>query len=230
MKNLGILGGMSWESTLEYYRLINQEVHRRLGNLHSAPILMNSVDFAPLATLMHNHDWKTIGSILGGHARNLEAAGAQGLILTTNTMHKVYDRISQDLTIPFLHIALPVAQAFRTRDLKTAGLLGTSFTMEDGFLRSKLESEGIDVLIPEEAQRREIHRIIFEELVQGILQKSSREYFRKVIYDLAEKGAQGIVLGCTEIGLLVQQEDCPVYMADTTVLHAGAAVDWMLDT
>jgi len=230
MKVLGLIGGMSWESTAIYYRLINEQVRERLGGLHSAHLLLYSVDFATVEHLQANDRWAEAGALLAGAARALEAAGAECLLLCTNTMHKVASAIESATPLPFLHIADATAKAIRNADTKRVGLLGTRFTMEQDFYRGRLRDQhGIDVLVPDELDRGHVHRIIYEELCLGQVRPASRKVFGQVIADLVARGAQGIVLGCTEIGLLVDADLSPVPLFDTTAIHASAAVDFALE-
>jgi aspartate racemase len=229
MKTIGLIGGMSWESSIEYYRMINEEVKQRLGGVHSAQSLMYSVDFAEIETLQHSGQWQQAGIMLADAALRLERGGADLLVLCTNTMHLVADAITSAVSIPFLHIADPTADAIRAKEMRTIGLLGTRFTMEQPFYRDRLiEQHGLNVLIPDEPDRAEIHRIIYEELILGQIRSDSRERYLAVIERLSAAGAEGIILGCTEIGLLIQPEHTPVPLFDTTRLHAIAAVDWAL--
>lgn len=225
MKTIGLLGGMSWESTVEYYRLINQGIKARLGGLHSARIVMESVDFAEIAALQHAGRWEETGGILAASARRLEGAGADLLVLCTNTMHKVAGSITGAVRIPLLHIVDPTAEAIRAAGLRRVGLLGTGFTMNDPFFRNRLsERFGLEALVPADEDRQMIHRVIYEELVLGVIREESRAAYRDAMARLTERGAQGIILGCTEIGLLVGPEDASVPLFDTTRLHAEAAV------
>ncbi|HKC23624.1 MAG TPA: aspartate/glutamate racemase family protein [Thermoanaerobaculia bacterium] len=229
MKTIGLLGGMSWESSIEYYRLLNELVRERLGGLHSARCVMTSVDFAPLAERMHEGRWDEIAAILADDAKSAERAGADLLILCTNTMHKVADAVEAAVTIPFLHIVDPTGEAIAARGFRTVGLLGTRFTMEEPFYAGRLsERFGLTVLVPEADDRELVHRVVFEELCLGVVKASSRKGYADVIARLAHRGAEAVILGCTEIGLLVEDEDSPVPLFDTTRLHAAAAVDLSL--
>jgi aspartate racemase len=228
MKLLGVLGGMSWTSTAEYYRLLNQGVAARLGGLHSARLLLHSVDFAPVAALQHDGNWDGAAAVLVDAARDLERAGAQGLILATNTMHKVADELQAATTIPLLHIADATAARLRGDGRHTVALLATAFTMEQDFYVGRLRDHGLDVITPDDAERADVHRIIYDELCQDVVLDSSRTRYRQVMGHLTERGAEGIVLGCTEIGLLVDAADAAVPLYDTTAIHAEQAVDWML--
>ena len=230
MKTLALIGGMSWESTLPYYRIINETVRERLGGLHSARLLLYSVDFHDIERLQQAGAWDEAGRMLADAARSLEAAGAEGLALCTNTMHKVAAAIEAAVTIPLLHIADPTAAAVKAAGLQTVGLLGTRFTMEQDFYRGRLmERHGLRVLIPDPADREIVHRVIYDELCQGDLRAESRTQYRRIMQRLVEKGAEGMILGCTEIALLVGPEDAPVPVFDTTRLHARYAATWALD-
>jgi aspartate racemase len=228
MKRIGLLGGMSWESTAEYYRLANELVRDRLGGLHSAEIVMVSVDFAEIERLQQTGDWEEAGRRLADHSRRLEEAGADLLVLCTNTMHKVATSIEAATTVPFLHIADTTARAVGAAGVRRVGLLGTAFTMEQDFYRDRLASHGLDVLVPDAADRAEVHRIIFEELVLGVVTEQSRDAYRRAIDRLVAAGAEGVILGCTEIELLIGQEDSAVPVFPTTRLHIEAAVDLAL--
>lgn len=229
MRTIGLIGGMSWESSLEYYRLINQTVQARLGGLHSARSVLVSVDFAEIAALQHGGEWEGAAARMAAAARSLERAGAECVVLCTNTMHKLAGAIEAAVRIPFLHIADPTAARVREAGLWTVGLLGTRFTMEEDFYRGRLEARhGLRVLVPEGAERELVHRVIYDELCRGLVRPESRAAYAAVIRGLVGAGAQGIVLGCTEIGLLVRAEDSPVPLFDTAALHAQAAVDFAL--
>ena len=227
-RTLGIIGGMSWESTEIYYRLINEGIKAKLGNLHSADLLIHSVDFAPIEALQAKGAWDEMGAILANSGKRLQAAGAQGLLIATNTMHKVIDDVQASTNLPIIHIADVTAAAIKQQGLTKVALLGTQFTMTQDFYKQRLIDAGLQVLIPETDARAEVHRIIYEELCQGQLLASSRQYYQQVIQDLANKGAEGVILGCTEIGLLIQQADSPIPVFDTTAIHAAAAVDFLL--
>tara|TARA_Y100000748_G_scaffold298695_1_gene294359 strand:+ start:2030 stop:2722 length:693 start_codon:yes stop_codon:yes gene_type:complete len=224
MKTIGLLGGMSWESTQSYYALINQGVKEALGGLHSARMLICSVDFAEIAELQLRNEWDQAGELLAAEALRLQQAGAELLLIGTNTMHKVAPAIEAAISIPLLHVADATAAALKAEGVQRAGLLGTAFTMEQAFYRERLAANGIEVITPEPAERADIHRIIFEELCLGELRDSSRQRLVQIIDALAAQGAAGIILGCTEIGLLVQQQDTPIRLFDTTRIHAQAAV------
>ena len=227
-RTLGIIGGMSWESTESYYRLINEGIKAKLGNLHSADLLIHSVDFAPIEALQAKGAWDEMGAILANSGKRLQAAGAQGLLIATNTMHKVVDDIQAATNLPIIHIADVTAAAIKQQGFTKVALLGTQFTMMQDFYKQRLIDAGLQVLIPENDARAEVHRIIYEELCQGQLLASSRQYYQQVIQDLANKGAEGVILGCTEIGLLIKQADSPIPVFDTTAIHAAAAVDFLL--
>lgn len=228
MKRIGLIGGMSWESTAIYYRLLNLGVKARLGGHASADLVLRSLDFAPIEDLQRNGDWSGLDAVMAQAAQDVEAAGAEFLILCTNTMHRCADAIENAVSIPLLHIADPLEIMLGELEIETVGLLGTRYTMEQGFYRERLEEAGVEVLVPEEADRIEVHRIIYEELVAGRVEEASRKIYRDVMEQLAGDGADAIVLGCTEIGLLVRPDDALVPILDTTVLHAQAAVDWAL--
>ena len=222
---IGMLGGMSWESTAEYYRLANELVRERLGGLHSARLVLASVDFAEIERLQVAGDWELAGRILAGEAGRLQAAGAELLVLCTNTMHKVADQVQAGISIPFLHLADTTGAAVRAAGLSIVGLLATGFTMEQAFYRDRLAGHGLRVLVPDAADRAEVHRIIYEELCLGVIREESRQLYRLVIERLVEAGAQGVILGCTEIELLIGAADSPVPVFPTTRLHVAAAVD-----
>lgn len=225
MKTIGLLGGMSWESTALYYRYINEGVRERLGGLHSARIAMVSVDFEQIERLQHQDDWKGTADILCDAARRIELAGADLLLICTNTMHRVAPEIEAAIDIPLLHLADATAAAIRRRDIATVGLLGTRFTMEQAFYRERLEQQGLRVLTPSGAERELIHRTIYEELCLGRIEAQSRTEFLRIIDTLQTAGAEGIVLGCTEIAMLVEQCHTGVPLFDTTRIHAEAAVE-----
>ena len=224
MKTIGLLGGMSWESTELYYRLINEETRRRLGGLHSAPVAMVSVDFQHIEELQHQGNWTAAGEILAGKARQVEAAGADFLLICTNTMHKVAAEIEEAINIPLLHLAYATAYRVRASGIRTIGLLGTKFTMEQDFYRGRLEQQGLNVLTPDREDREIVHRIIYEELCLGRVLESSRKEYLRIINRLAAAGAQGVIEGCTEIVMLVQQGHTQVPLFDTTAIHAQEAV------
>ena len=224
MKTIGLLGGMSWESTELYYRLINEETRRRLGGLHSARVAMVSVDFQQIEELQHQGNWTAAGEILAGKARQVEAAGADFLLICTNTMHKVAAEIEAAISIPLLHLADATAGRVRASGIGTIGLLGTKFTMEQDFYRGRLEQQGLNVLTPGGEDREIVHRVIYEELCLGRVLEDSRKEYLRIIDGLAAAGAQGVIEGCTEIVMLVQQEHTQVPLFDTTAIHALEAV------
>lgn len=226
MKTIGLIGGMSWESTIPYYRQINERIKEKLGGLHSAKIALYSVDFHEIERLQRAGDWPAAGRLLAGAARSLQAAGADYLVLCTNTMHKVAPAIEAAVDIPLLHIADPTAEAIRAAGVATVGLLGTRFTMEQAFYKDRLvETFGLTVLTPDEADRQVVHRIIYEELCLGQIREESRQEYRRIIAALVEQGAEAVILGCTEISLLVGPADASVELFDTTALHALRAAD-----
>ncbi|ARF80929.1 aspartate/glutamate racemase family protein [Kitasatospora aureofaciens] len=224
MKTLGLIGGMSWESTAEYYRTLNELTRARLGGLHSARLVLHSVDFADIEQLQAAGRWEEAGAVLADAARSLEAAGAELLLICTNTMHKVADQVAAAVTVPLLHLADATADAVRAAGLRRIGLLGTAFTMEQDFYRGRLASGGLDVLVPDAESRALVHRVIYEELCVGVVREEARTAYRQVIQELVAAGAEGIVLGCTEIELLVGPGDSPVPVFPTARLHAEAAV------
>ncbi len=228
MRTLGLIGGMSWESTIPYYRIVNERVRERLGGLHSAKLVMHSVDFAEIERLQQRDDWDTAGVALAEAARGLRAAGAEAIVLCTNTMHKVAAHIEAAVDVPLLHIADATAARIRAAGLERVALLGTRYTMEQAFYRERIEAVGIAVSTPDAAQRERVHRVIYDELCLGRVIEASREEYRAVVEDLVAHGAQGVILGCTEIGLLLRPEDATVPLFDTARIHAEAAVDWAL--
>jgi amino-acid racemase len=229
MKRIGLLGGMSWESSIEYYRFLNEEVRSRLGGLHSADCLLRSVDFAPIEELQRTARWDQAGEVLASEAATLAKAGAEVLVLCTNTMHKVADQVTQAVSIPFLHIAEATADEVGAAGIGTVGLLATAYTMEQDFYVGRLrERHGLEVLVPGQADRRLVHEVIYRELCVGVVRDSSRDQYRRIMHELANRGAQGILLGCTEIELLVGSEDSPVPVFDTTRIHAKRAVELAL--
>lgn len=232
MKTIGLIGGMSWESSAEYYRIINEEVRRRLGELHSAELVMYSVDFEPIQDLQHRGDWPALEQMMIVAAQRVEKAGAQVLLICTNTMHKFADAVQANIHIPLLHIGDATALAISASQpaARTIGLLGTRFTMEQDFYRQRLAAHGLDVLVPEPEDRQVVHDIIYHELVLGIVREESKQAMLGVIQRLVHQGAQGIILGCTEIPLLIHEGDAPVPVFDTTRIHAEEAVDIALNT
>lgn len=225
MKTLGLIGGMSWESTIPYYREINRAVAARLGGLHSARLLLYSVDFAGIEALQRAGDWDAAGRVLGDAARALRAGGAELLVICTNTMHIVADTVEAAGGVPLVHIADATADAIRAAGLSRVGLLGTRFTMEQPFLRERLEGRALEVIVPDAAQRETVHRVIYDELCRGRIEAGSRAAFGSIIDALVARGAQGVILGCTEIGLLVGAGDASVPLFDTAALHARAAAE-----
>jgi len=228
MKTLGLIGGMSWESTLPYYRTINEQIKQRLGGLHSAKLVLFSVDFYEIEQLQAQGDWEKAGQVLGEAARSLNKAGAEIIVVCTNTMHKVAEAIERIGGLPLLHIADATAKPIIEQNLSRIGLLGTRFTMEQAFYRGRLQAQGIDVLTPNEEDRAIVHRIIYEELCLGKIVDASRDEYRRIISSLEQQGAQGIILGCTEITLLVGPQDASVPVFDTTAIHAYAAAAYSL--
>ncbi len=228
MKTVGLLGGMSWESTVDYYRLINEGVKERLGGLHSARCLLYSVEFAEIEACQAAGEWDRAGEILAGAAAKLAGAGADFLLICTNTMHKVASQVAAAIPIPLVHIAQVTADALEARGITTVGLLGTRYTMEQAFYREKLEERGIRVLVPQAPGRELVNRVIFQELCLGQVRAESRQAFLREMDALAAQGAQGVILGCTEIGMLVSQADTAIPLFDTTRLHAQRAVELAL--
>jgi len=230
MKTIGLIGGMSWESSIEYYRIINQETRKRLGGLHSAKSILLSVDFAEIEVLQNHNRWDEAGTLLMAAGENLEAGGADFVVLCTNTMHKVAARIQAHLHVPLLHIADATARTIKQSGIRRVALLGTRFTMVEDFYKGRLNrSYGLEVVIPEADEIETVNRIIYEELCMGKILPASKESYMKVMNGLVEKGAEGIILGCTEIGLLVQKPDSRVPLFDTTRIHAVAAVEFALE-
>jgi aspartate racemase len=229
MKIIGMIGGMSWESSIEYYRIINETVRAELGGLHSARSIMVSVEFAEIERLQNQDRWDEAAEILIEAARSIESGGADFAIICTNTMHKLYDIIQQNVRIPLLHIADATAESIKAEGIKKIALLGTRFTMEEDFYKGRLaDNYGLDVIIPGPEDMEIVHRIIYDELCVGIIQSDSKQEYADIIRRLVGEGAEGIILGCTEIGLLVKQEDSPVPLFDTTEIHARAAVKYAL--
>ena len=229
MKTIGMLGGMSWESTVPYYRIINETVKEKRGGLHSAKLVLFSVDFEEIVALQRAGAWDEAGGLLARAARSLRDAGANFLVICTNTMHVVADMVEKTAGIPLFHIADPTAEEIKRCGLQKIGLLGTRFTMEQDFYLQRLrERHGLDVLVPEEDDRDIVHKVIFEELCRGIVREESREAYRNIIRRLVERGAEGIILGCTEIAMLVSPGDAPVPVFDTTALHARKAAELAL--
>ena len=229
MKKIGLLGGMSWESTALYYSLLNELVRERLGGYHSARCLLASVDFAPIEEMQRAGDWSSAGTLLAGEARLLEDAGAELLLLCTNTMHKVADRIEEATSVPFVHLADVTARAVIAAGLKSVAFLGTGFSMRETFHTDRIAGHGLSVMVPEPDEQQVVHDVIYDELVHGIVREESRASYRRIIDALVDRGAQGVILGCTEIELLISPDDCPVPGFPTTRLHVEAAVDLALD-
>lgn len=228
MKTLGMIGGISWESTAHYYTRINQLVAQQLGGLHSAQLLLYSVEFDEIQKLQHAGDWEACGRIFRDIARRLEQAGAEGFIICANTMHLLAEEVAEAVSIPLLHVGEATAMAMKDAGVESGALLGTRFTMEKDFYRKHLESHGLRALVPDEAERAELHRIIYEELCRGVINPESKVYFYSVVRRLAQAGAGGAILGCTEFTLFADPAMSPVPLFDTTELHARAAVEWML--
>lgn len=230
MKNIGLIGGMSWVSTLDYYQLLNEEVQRRLGGLHSARIILNSLDFAPLAQAQKVGDWEIVADILTNAAAALEIAGAELLLIGANTMHRVADAVQARIRIPLIHIADAVGDAIRDAGLQNVGLLGTRATMEQNFYAQRLAAKGLQVLTPSATERERLDRLIFEELCCGIVTEAARNLVLSLIRELQQQGAQGVILGCTELGGVAPQHSRPVPLFDSARIHALKAVDLALQT
>ena len=225
MKTIGLIGGMSWESTASYYQLINQGIKQQLGGLHSAKLVLLSVDFAEIEALQHQGDWQKMADILSNAAKSLEVAGADFFLICTNTMHKVASQVASAVNIPLLHIADATGTQLVADKMTKIGLLGTKFTMQQGFYKDRLTDKySIDVVVPTDAEQNIIHRVIYQELCLGIVNKQSREHYLEIIQNLTHRGAQGIILGCTEIGLLIDKSHTKSTLYDTTWIHAQAAV------
>jgi len=229
MKTIGLLGGMSWESTVGYYQAINQGVKESLGGLHSAKVAMVSVDFSEIEKLQHRGDWEGTAKILSEAAMNVQLAGADFLLICTNTMHKVAPQIEKAINIPLLHIADATAEALVKKGIKTVGLLGTAFTMEQDFYKGRLKDNyGLTVIVPDEADRKIVHDVIYKELCLGNSVPASKIEYLRIIESLASQGAEAVILGCTEIGMLVDQSDTDIMLLDTTYIHAQKAVEWAI--
>jgi len=229
MKTIGLIGGMSWESSIEYYRIINETVKAKLGGLHSSKSIMYSVDFADIEALQHQGKWHDAAQILAEAAKKLEKGGADFVVICTNTMHKVADDIQAHIHIPILHIADATARRIKDSGIRRIGLLGTRFTMEDAFYKDRLiQKYGLDVIIPDVQGREIVHHVIYDELVIGKIREESRKQYADIIEGLVKDGAEGVILGCTEIGLLVHEKDCRVPRFDTARIHAEAAVEYAL--
>ena len=226
MKTIGLIGGMSWESTVGYYREINEGIKRRLGGFHSARIVLYSVDFDPIEKLQHEGDWDSTGDMLADAARSVEKGGADFLLICTNTMHKVADQVERAVDIPLLHIADATADVLVDAGVKKVGLLGTAFTMEQDFYKGRLAGKyGLDVIVPDALDRKLVHDIIYQELCLGIFKESSKQEYIRIVDKLTEMGAEGVILGCTEIGMLISQKDTTATLYDTTKIHAAQAVE-----
>ncbi|OCY53529.1 aspartate/glutamate racemase family protein [Acinetobacter pittii] len=228
MKTIGLLGGMSWESTALYYQQINKMVHRKLGKLHSAKVIINSVDFEEIAALQAKGLWQEAGTYLAEQAQNLEKAGADCILVCTNTMHKIAAQIEDSITVPFLHIADATAKEILSQNIGKVALVGTAFTMEQDFYKARLQDHGIDVVIPNEADRKTVHRIIYEELCLGVINPDSQQKYIAIIERLIAEGTQGIILGCTEICMLIGELKFSVPLFYTTTIHAKEAVSFAL--
>lgn len=229
MKRIGLLGGMSWESTVTYYQMINEAVKRRLGGLHSAELVLYSVDFAEIEKCQAEGDWERSGEILSEAAAALERAGAEMILICTNTMHKVAPQIQANIQVPLVHIAEATADELNRRGIRRAALLGTKYTMTQDFYKAKLVEAGIEVLVPDEADMETVNDVIYQELCLGEIRAESKEKFLAIIRRLESQGAEGVILGCTEIGLLVKQEDVELPVFDTTLIHGEKAVEMALE-
>jgi aspartate racemase len=231
VRTLGLIGGTTWHSTVDYYRFINEGVQARKGGYSSASMVLISVDFAPVQALQDRGDWTELGRLMVRAARTLEGAGAEAIVICANTMHQLAPDIEAAVRLPILHIADAAAAAVKAKGLASVGLLGTRFTMEMDFYRTRLEkAHGLEVLVPEAPEREIVHQVIYDELGRGIVREESRKAYVKIIEDLVSRGAQGVILGCTEIPLLIKEKDSPVPVFDTTALHAAAAVEFALQS
>lgn len=228
MKTIGLIGGMSWESTITYYQIINETIKKKLGGLHSAKILLYSVDFDEIEKCQSSGNWEQAGKILTGIAKKLELAGADCIVICTNTMHKIAPQMQQEIAIPILHIADTTICQLKKAKINKVGLLGTKYTMEEAFYKERLIKQGIDVIIPDKENVDIVNDIIFNELCLGIIKDASRKKFATIIQSLKNQGAQGVILGCTEIGLLIQQKDSVLPAFDTTIIHAASAAEYAL--
>ncbi|TMP39792.1 aspartate racemase [Pseudoalteromonas citrea] len=228
MKTVGLIGGMSWESTASYYRIINQGIKARLGGLHSAKIVLNSVDFAEVEAMQQADDWQLSAELLKSSARSLEAAGAQCIMICTNTMHKVADEVAATVSLPLIHVADTTARVLTAKGVTKVALLGTRFTMSEPFYKTRLEQRGVDVVVPTDDEQTVIHDIIYQQLCLGDIREDSKQQYLDIINLLQHQGAQGVVLGCTEIGLLISQQDTDIPLFDTAEIHANAAVEFAL--
>ena len=229
MKTIGLIGGMSWESTVSYYQVINARINEHLGGLHSAQCLLYSVDFQPIEDCQRRGQWEESGVILAQAALSLERGGADFIVICTNTMHKVFDQVQAAVSIPILHIADATIKVVQQQKLKRIGLLGTAYTMEQDFYKGKIIQAGIDVLIPEKEERQEINRIIFSELCRGIISEASKEYYLQAVKNLSARGCEGVIMGCTEIGLLLHRQDTNIPLFDTAEIHASSAASLALN-
>jgi amino-acid racemase len=229
MKTIGLIGGMSWESSLEYYRIMNEAVRERLGGFHSAKCIMYSVDFAPIEKYQHQGKWDEAAELLIDIAQKLERCGAELLVICANTMHKLAEPVQKSIKIPLLHIADVTAERIKEKGMKKLGLLGTQFTMEEDFYKDRLiKKHGLTITIPDKTDRELIHEVLYGDIQMGKIEQRSRDIFKKIIGKLADQGAEGIILGCTEIPLYVKQEDCEIPLFNTTEIHARSAVEWAL--
>ena len=228
MKTIGLIGGMSWESTASYYRIITQGVKARLGGLHSAKIVLNSVDFADVEAMQQAGDWQLSAELLKSSARSLEAAGAQCIMICTNTMHKVADEVAATVSLPLIHVADATARVLSAKGVTKVALLGTRFTMSEPFYKIRLEQRGVDVVVPTDDEQKVIHDIIYQQLCLGDIRDDSKQQYLDIINSLQHQGAQGVVLGCTEIGLLISQQDTDIPLFDTAEIHANAAIEFAL--
>ncbi len=229
MKTIGLIGGLSWESSLEYYRYINTFVKEKLGGLHSAKCLMYSFNFAEMVELQHNGEWEKATKYMVDTAKTLEKGGAEAIVICTNTMHKMAEEVENGINVPLIHIADATAMKMKEQEVTSVGLIGTNFTMEQDFYKERLNNYGIDVIIPTDDDRQVIHNVIYEELCQGIVKESSKQAYLRILERLKNMGAQGVILGCTEIPLLIKQEDTSLPLFDTTLLHSKAAASFALN-
>jgi aspartate racemase len=229
MKKIGLLGGMSWESSLNYYKIINEEIKKKLGGLHSAKVILNSIDFDEIEKLQHSENWDKTAEILAKEAKYIQNAGADFLLICTNTMHKVASQIEQNISIPILHIADATAQVLVQDGIKKVALLGTAFTMEQDFYKKRLEDKfDLEVVVPNQQDRQIVHKIIYDELCLGQINQISKQKYLQIIKKLQMQNIQGVILGCTEIAMLVKQEDCDIKLYDTTTIHAKKAVEFAI--
>jgi aspartate racemase len=228
MKTIGLIGGISWPSTVEYYKAINQKVNARLGGVHAGKMIIQSVDFHEVKTLTFENDWDGLAQLISAIGQNLQHAGAECILITANTMHKIADKVQSAIDVPLVHIAVETAQVIQTTGLQKVALLGTRYTMEDGFFSDVLLGYEIETIIPPDQDRGFVHDVIYEELGKGIFRESTKRRLQSIITDLAQQGAQGVILGCTEIPLVIKQEDSPIPIFDTVDIHANAAVKFAL--